>query len=102
MRATRTPISRLAGLRADNTHLSLCIAPARNTVNESRRGLEEAVMTVGTAAPSVFDAHLPTLPYEGTETPAEVYPRLQAAQRQAPVALGPYGPEVLSHHLVRS
>jgi cytochrome P450 len=59
-------------------------------------------MTVGTAAPSVFDADLPTLAYEGTETPAEVYPRLQAAQRQAPVALGPYGPEVLSHHLVRS
>ena len=59
-------------------------------------------MTVGTAAASVFDADLPTLVYEGTETPAEVYPRLQAAQRQAPVALGPYGPEVLSYHLVRS
>jgi cytochrome P450 len=59
-------------------------------------------MTVGTVAASVFDAGLPTLTYESTETPAEVYPRLQAAQRQAPVALGPYGPEVLSYHLVRS
>jgi cytochrome P450 len=59
-------------------------------------------MTVGAAPPSVFDADLPTLEYGAEETPAEVYPRLQAAQRQAPVALGPHGPEVLSYHLVRS
>jgi cytochrome P450 len=59
-------------------------------------------MTVGAAPPSVFDADLPTLEYGADETPADVYPRLLAAQRQAPVALGPYGPEVLSYHLVRS
>ena len=59
-------------------------------------------MTVGTAPASVFDADLPTLAYGDEETPAEVYPRLQAAQRQASVALGPHGPEVLSYHLVRS
>ena len=59
-------------------------------------------MTVGTAPPSVFDADLPTLAYDLEETPAEIYPRLQAAQRQAPVALGPLGPEVLSYQLVRS
>jgi cytochrome P450 len=59
-------------------------------------------MTVGAAPPSVFDADLPTLEYGAEESPAEVYPRLQAAQRQAPVALGPFGPEVLSYHLVRS
>lgn len=59
-------------------------------------------MTVGTAAPSVFDADLPTLAYDVEETPAEVYPRLQAAQRQAPIAIGPFGPEVLSYQLVRS
>jgi cytochrome P450 len=59
-------------------------------------------MTVGTAPPSVFDADLPTLAYDVEETPAEVYPRLQAAQRQAPIAIGPFGPEVLSYHLVRS
>ncbi|WP_297725327.1 hypothetical protein, partial [Mycobacterium sp.] len=29
-------------------------------------------------------AGLPTLDYGAEETPAEVYPRLQAAQRQAP------------------
>jgi len=59
-------------------------------------------MSVGAAPASVFDADLPTLVYDPEETPAEVYPRLQAAQRQATIALGPYGPEVLSYHLVRS
>ncbi|OBA75190.1 cytochrome [Mycobacterium sp. 1554424.7] len=59
-------------------------------------------MTVGAAPPSVFDADLPTLEYGAEETPADVYPRLRAAQRQAPVAIGPHGPEVLSYHLVRS
>ena len=59
-------------------------------------------MAVGTVSPSVFDADLPTLAYDPTETPAEVYPRLREAQRHAPIALGPYGPEVLSYHLVRS
>ena len=59
-------------------------------------------MPVGTAPASVFDANLPALEYEQTETPAEIYPRLQAAQQLAPIALGPYGPEVLSYQLVRS
>jgi cytochrome P450 len=59
-------------------------------------------MTVGAAPASVFDADLPTLAYDVEETPAEVYPRLQAAQRQAPIAIGPFGPEVLSYQLVRS
>ncbi|WAC90862.1 cytochrome P450 [Mycobacterium sp. Aquia_213] len=59
-------------------------------------------MTVGTAPASIFDADLPVLAYDAEETPAEVYPRLRAAQQQAPIALGPYGPEVLSYHLVRS
>ena len=59
-------------------------------------------MSVGAVPTSIFDADLPTLVYDAEETPAEVYPRLQAVQRQAPVALGPHGPEVLSYHLVRS
>jgi len=59
------------------------------------------MMTVGTAPASVFDADLPTLTYEAAETPAEVYPRIQAAQRMAPIAMGPYGPEILSYDLVR-
>jgi cytochrome P450 len=59
-------------------------------------------MTVDTASPSVFDAGLPTIEYDLTTTPAQVYPQLLAAQRQAPIALGPFGPEVLSHELVRT
>lgn len=45
---------------------------------------------------------LPTIDYEVTATPAQVYPKLLAAQRQAPIALGPFGPEVLSYELVRN
>ncbi|BBY22837.1 cytochrome P450 [Mycobacterium stomatepiae] len=59
-------------------------------------------MTVRAAPTSVFDANLPTVTYDALETPAEVYPRLRAPQQQAPIALGPFGPEVLSYHLVRS
>ncbi|SPM38735.1 Cytochrome P450 [Mycobacterium numidiamassiliense] len=59
-------------------------------------------MTVGTAPASVFDSDLPTLDYAAEESPAEVYPRLRAAQREAPIAIGPFGPEVLSYRLVRS
>jgi cytochrome P450 len=59
-------------------------------------------MTVGAAPASIFDAALPTLAYDPEETPAEVYPRLRAAQREAAVAMGPHGPEVLSYQLVRA
>jgi cytochrome P450 len=59
-------------------------------------------MTIGIAPPSVFDADLPTLSYSVDETPAAVYPRFQEAQRQAAVAIGPLGPEVLSYQLVRA
>ncbi|MEM6104891.1 cytochrome P450 [Mycobacterium sp. 050272] len=59
-------------------------------------------MVVGTAAPSVFDADLPTLSYDAAETPADVYPRIEAVQQQSPIAIGPFGPEVLSYQLVRT
>jgi cytochrome P450 len=59
-------------------------------------------MTVNTLCPNVFDAGLPTLSYGFEETPADVYPKIQAAQRQAAVAVGPFGPEILSHELVRT
>jgi cytochrome P450 len=59
-------------------------------------------MTVNTFCPNVFDAGLPILSYGFEETPAEVYPRIQAAQQQAEIAVGPFGPELLSHELVRT
>ncbi|WP_025738132.1 cytochrome P450 [Mycobacterium genavense] len=55
-------------------------------------------MAVGTAPASVFDADLPALTYDA----AEVYPRIEAVQRQSPIAIGPFGPEVLSYRLVRT
>jgi cytochrome P450 len=59
-------------------------------------------MSINTLYPSVFDAGLPVLSYEFADTPADVYPQIQAAQKQSPIALGPYGPEVLSHELART
>lgn len=59
-------------------------------------------MTAPTTKPSVFDADLPTLTYDLTDTPLQIYPQLREAQQQAPIALGPIGPEVLSHDLARA
>jgi cytochrome P450 len=59
-------------------------------------------MAIGTATPSVFDRGLPTLDYDLDVTPAQVYPQFLAAQQQASIALGPFGPEVLSYDLVRA
>ena len=59
-------------------------------------------MSINTLCPNVFDAGLPVLSYEFADTPADVYPQIQAAQKQSPIALGPYGPEVLSYELVRT
>jgi cytochrome P450 len=58
-------------------------------------------MTVDAAAPSVFDAGLPSLVYDITETVHEVAPRIHEARRRAPVAIGPLGPEVLGYELAR-
>ncbi len=59
-------------------------------------------MTAATK-PSVFDAGLPVLDYDITATPPQdIYPQFRAAQQQAPIALGPVGPEVLSYELART
>ena len=59
-------------------------------------------MTAATAKPSVFDAGLPTLTYDLTDTPQQIYHQFQQAQQIAPIALGPVGPEVLSYDLART
>ncbi len=59
-------------------------------------------MTVDLKCPNVFEAGLPTLAYDVEETPADVFPRIRAAQAQAPIAIGPFGPEILSHDLART
>lgn len=45
---------------------------------------------------------LPTIAYQVHTQPEELRRVLAEAQRQGPIALGPYGPEVLSYDLVRT
>ncbi|MGQ9351881.1 cytochrome P450 [Mycolicibacterium gilvum] len=59
-------------------------------------------MTASTTARNVFDADLPTLTYDLSSTPAEVWPSLREARSLAPIAVGPLGPEVLSYDLARA
>lgn len=59
-------------------------------------------MTTTTHAPSIFEAGLPSLEYDVTEPPHAVCERIRAAQGQAPIAIGPLGPEVLSYELARN
>jgi cytochrome P450 len=51
---------------------------------------------------NVFDAVLPTLAYDHLRDPDEAHRAIAEARRQAPIALGPHGPEVLSYELVRT
>ncbi len=53
-------------------------------------------------APSVFDAGLPPLDYVHMHDPEEAHRAIADARRQAPIALGSLGPEVLTYNQVRS
>lgn len=62
-------------------------------------------MTIDTARstfPSVFDAELPSLTYGDTPNPEDAHRRIRQARQQAPIALGPHGPELLTYDLVRT
>jgi hypothetical protein len=52
--------------------------------------------------PSVFDAGLPVINYEHTQNPEEAHAIIRKARQQAPIAVGPHGPELLTYELVRS
>jgi cytochrome P450 len=51
--------------------------------------------------PNVFAAGLPSLDYQAARTPEEAHALIARARRQAPIAVGPYGPELLTYELVR-
>ncbi|MUL75887.1 cytochrome P450 [Mycobacterium sp. CBMA226] len=51
---------------------------------------------------TVFDAGLPNLSYQDVDNPREAHRRIKQARDQAPIAIGPYGPELLSYRLVRT
>jgi len=57
-------------------------------------------MTTSTL-PTVFDAGLPTLDYAHDCEPELAHQKIKRAREQAPIALGKYGPEVLTYELVR-
>ncbi len=59
-------------------------------------------MSVGTALPNVFEAGLPALDYALDASPLDLQARLRDAQQDAPIAIGPVGPEVLSYELARA
>ena len=63
-------------------------------------------MTIDTvptgSCPSVFDGELPTVAYDHLTNPDEAHRIIAQARGQAPIAIGPHGPEVLSYALVRT
>jgi cytochrome P450 len=54
------------------------------------------------SCPSVFDAGLPTIDYGQAQHPDEAHAIISHARKQAPIAIGPYGPELLTYDLVRA
>jgi cytochrome P450 len=58
--------------------------------------------TARSTCPSVFDAELPSLTYDDTTNPEDAHRRIRQARQQASIALGPHGPELLTHDLVRT
>jgi cytochrome P450 len=58
-------------------------------------------MTITVHRPSIFDLALPPISYHDATDPAEVHRLIGEARAQGPVAMGPYGPELLTYDLVR-
>ena len=55
--------------------------------------------TIELSSPSVLDAALPTIDYEHVQDPEDAHRLIRQAREQAPIALGPHGPEVLTYEL---
>ncbi len=51
---------------------------------------------------SILDADLPEIDYEHCQSPDEAHKIIRRARQQAPIAIGPHGPELLTYELVRS
>ena len=60
------------------------------------------VMTLTTHTGTICERTWPTFSYQETQDPAEAHRIIKQAHQQAPIALGPYGLEILSYHLVRT
>ncbi|OBA83585.1 cytochrome [Mycobacterium sp. 1164966.3] len=56
----------------------------------------------GSTCPSVFDAGLPTLNYQHAEHPDDAHAIIRDAREKSPIAIGLYGPELLTYDLVHT
>lgn len=56
---------------------------------------------MNSTAPNVFDAGLPAFTYSLTASPHDILEDVRTAQARAPIAIGPFGPEILSYELSR-
>jgi cytochrome P450 len=52
--------------------------------------------------PTIFEADLPTVSYEEAHTPEAAHQSLKQALKQAPIAMGAHGPEILSYELAHT
>jgi cytochrome P450 len=59
-------------------------------------------MTIDAHTSTIFERTWPTFVYQETQDPDEAHRIIRQAHQQAPIALGPYGPEVLDYDLVRT
>ena len=60
------------------------------------------VMTTTTHTSNIFERTWPAVLYQETQDPEEAHRIIRQAHQQAPIAVGPYGPEALDYDLVRS
>jgi cytochrome P450 len=63
---------------------------------------EEAAMLADTRSANVFDLALLPIAYHDARDPDEVHHLIRQAREQSPIAMGPYGPELLTCELVRT
>ena len=54
------------------------------------------------SCPSVFEAGLPTINYAEAQHPDEAHAIISQTREKAPIAIGPYGPELLTYDLVHT
>jgi cytochrome P450 len=59
-------------------------------------------MTVDIHHKNVFELELPAIGYHDSRDPDEVHRLIRQAREQSPIAMGPYGPELLTYELVRT
>jgi cytochrome P450 len=53
-------------------------------------------------SPSVFEAGLPSIDYQLEDDPEQAHAIIRQAREQAPIAVGPFGPELLTYDLVHA